>query len=213
MTDLGIVLSKEDLDIMMKEADINKDGRIDYSEFSKLMNGSFESYGNQAAQLQEKRKKTIQNTTSHSNGTISSGTGHQNSTHVTIYKSPSSSSLTSHPTCRSPPRSSSFQRLPPPLYRPPPPPYPPPPLPDSVDKDKDGAVMVMSSEEEMRAAFRVFDMDGDGLIDHDELRETMHHLNEPLTDEDVDSMIRVVDRNFDGKVDYEEFIQLIRFSK
>jgi calmodulin len=31
MTDLGIDLSREDLDIMMEEADINKDGRIDYA--------------------------------------------------------------------------------------------------------------------------------------------------------------------------------------
>jgi Ca2+-binding EF-hand superfamily protein len=31
MIDLGIPLSREDLDVMMQEADINKDGRIDYS--------------------------------------------------------------------------------------------------------------------------------------------------------------------------------------
>lgn len=31
MTDLGIDLTKEDLDVMMEEADINKDGRIDYA--------------------------------------------------------------------------------------------------------------------------------------------------------------------------------------
>ena len=31
MTDLGIDLTKEDLDVMMDEADINRDGRIDYA--------------------------------------------------------------------------------------------------------------------------------------------------------------------------------------
>ena len=31
MNDLGIELSRENLDRMMSEADINKDGRIDYS--------------------------------------------------------------------------------------------------------------------------------------------------------------------------------------
>jgi len=31
MNDLGIELSREDLDAMMDEADVNKDGRIDYA--------------------------------------------------------------------------------------------------------------------------------------------------------------------------------------
>jgi len=33
MIDLGIDLSREDLDVMMEEADINKDGRIDYAGY------------------------------------------------------------------------------------------------------------------------------------------------------------------------------------
>jgi len=31
MNDLGIELSRRDLDAMMDEADVNKDGRIDYA--------------------------------------------------------------------------------------------------------------------------------------------------------------------------------------
>ena len=64
-------------------------------------------------------------------------------------------------------------------------------------------VMRLSSEDEMRAAFRVFDLDNNGLIDSDELRLTMSRLGEVVTDADVGAMIRAVDRNNDGKVDYE----------
>jgi len=63
--------------------------------------------------------------------------------------------------------------------------------------------MTLNSEEEMRAAFKVFDLDGNGLIDSEELRLTMSRLGEAVTDADVDAMIRAVDRNQDGKVDYE----------
>jgi len=58
-------------------------------------------------------------------------------------------------------------------------------------------------EDDMRRAFRVFDIDGDGLIDADELCLTMYNLGETLTDDDVNAMIELVDRNDDGKVDYE----------
>lgn len=60
-----------------------------------------------------------------------------------------------------------------------------------------------SAEDQMRTAFRVFDIDGNGLIDAEELRLTMQHLGEKLTDRDVEAMILAVDRNRDGKIDYE----------
>ena len=66
-----------------------------------------------------------------------------------------------------------------------------------------GTFMTLTSEDEMRAAFRVFDLDGNGLIDSDELRLTMSQLGEAVTQQDVDAMIRAVDKNNDGKVDYE----------
>jgi len=56
---------------------------------------------------------------------------------------------------------------------------------------------------ELRQAFRVFDIDGDGLIDADELRQTMANLGETLSDHDVRAMIREADRNGDGKVDFD----------
>ncbi|ESO01021.1 hypothetical protein HELRODRAFT_148427, partial [Helobdella robusta] len=58
-------------------------------------------------------------------------------------------------------------------------------------------------EDEMRSAFKIFDIDGNGLIDAQELKQTMQNLEEVLTDKDVEAMILAVDKNGDGKVDYE----------
>lgn len=57
--------------------------------------------------------------------------------------------------------------------------------------------------EEMRQAFRVFDIDGNGWIDANELKVTMFNLGENLSDRDVKQMIKLADRNGDGKIDYE----------
>jgi len=57
-------------------------------------------------------------------------------------------------------------------------------------------------ENEMRQAFRVFDHDGNGLIDEKELKTTMKNLGETLTNDDVKAMIKAADKNGDGKIDY-----------
>ncbi|KAH9507180.1 putative N-acetyltransferase 8B [Bulinus truncatus] len=60
-----------------------------------------------------------------------------------------------------------------------------------------------------RAAFRVFDKDGNGFITTDELRLAMTSMGEKMSEKEVDQMIREADRNGDGRVDYNEFIRLI----
>ena len=67
----------------------------------------------------------------------------------------------------------------------------------------DEEAKLQRQESELRQAFRVFDIDGDGLIDAEELRQTMANLGETLSDHDVHSMIREADRNGDGKVDFD----------
>jgi len=57
--------------------------------------------------------------------------------------------------------------------------------------------------EEMRQAFRVFDIDGNGVIDENELKVTMFNLGEDLSDAEVKQMIKLADRNGDGQIDYE----------
>nr|KAG5711886.1 hypothetical protein BaRGS_026327 [Batillaria attramentaria] len=65
------------------------------------------------------------------------------------------------------------------------------------------------SEEEIREAFRVFDKDGNGFISAAELRHVMTNLGEKLTDEEVDEMIREADIDGDGQINYEEFVAMM----
>lgn len=151
MSDIGVRLSSEELDVMMNEADTNKDGKIDYIEFSKLMKGSFEKYAQQATRLHEMN----------STNTPKLATDNRNS----FAHAPSS-------------RQRRQTKLP--------------------------------EEEEIRAAFKVFDIDCNGLIDAGELRMTMLHLGQTFSQPQVEAMIKAVDRNRDGKIDYEEFLDMMR---
>ena len=61
----------------------------------------------------------------------------------------------------------------------------------------------VDAETELRQAFKVFDRDGSGSIDTEELRHVMKSLGEDLTDEQIDEMIREADKDGDGTVDCE----------
>lgn len=60
----------------------------------------------------------------------------------------------------------------------------------------------------LREAFKMFDRDGNGYIDADELRLCMMNLGEKLTLEEVEEMIREVDVDFDGRMNYEGKIDI-----
>merc|ERR1711874_106899 len=85
---------------------------------------------------------------------------------------------------------------------------------NEVDADHDGFVnfeefldmMSKSSEsgntqEDIRAAFKVFDKNGDGFISESELRHVMENLGEKLTEEDIQTMMTEADLDQDGMVD------------
>ncbi|CAJ0948516.1 unnamed protein product, partial [Mesorhabditis belari] len=61
-------------------------------------------------------------------------------------------------------------------------------------------------EADIRAAFKVFDKDGNGHISETELRHVMTSLGETLTEEELEDMIGEADVNGDGLVNYEEFV-------
>jgi len=78
--------------------------------------------------------------------------------------------------------------------------------------DFDEFVILMQSQsskddpdKELRDAFKVFDSDGNGSIDRDELKKLMTNLGQHLSDGEVDAMMELVDANNDGEISFEEF--------
>jgi len=64
-------------------------------------------------------------------------------------------------------------------------------------------------EEEMRAAFSVFDRNNSGSISASELRDVMLSLGETLTDEELRELMTENDVDGDGEISYEEFVQMM----
>lgn len=65
------------------------------------------------------------------------------------------------------------------------------------------------AEEELREAFKIFDVDGNGFISTQDLREAMTKLGERLTSEEADEMIREVNFDNQGEINIEEFIIML----
>jgi len=66
-----------------------------------------------------------------------------------------------------------------------------------------------SPEEEMRAAFSVFDRNNSGSISASELRDVMLSLGEALNDEELRELMCENDVDGDGEISYEEFVQMM----
>nr|CAB3267147.1 troponin C, body wall muscle [Phallusia mammillata] len=58
-------------------------------------------------------------------------------------------------------------------------------------------------EKELSEAFRLFDLNGDGFIEWDELKEAMEGTGECIEKWEVDEMMNDGDKNQDGMLDYE----------
>ncbi|KAL6503377.1 hypothetical protein OROGR_025300 [Orobanche gracilis] len=67
----------------------------------------------------------------------------------------------------------------------------------------------------LRSAFEVLDVDGDGKISYDDLRASYDGFSGPdVSDEDViGSMISMADSNKNGYVEYEEFARVLNRRK
>lgn len=64
-----------------------------------------------------------------------------------------------------------------------------------------------TQEEVCWAAFRVFDLDGDGKISKAELEQV---LQDGMVCEEMGEMIKAVDKNGDGEIDFDEFMEMMR---
>ena len=88
-----------------------------------------------------------------------------------------------------------------------------------LDTDGSGTVdfpeflTIMASErdevEEIREAFEVFDINKNGFISAEELRQVMTDMGENVTAEEVDEMIRAADMDNDGLVSFGEFSNMM----
>lgn len=63
--------------------------------------------------------------------------------------------------------------------------------------------------EDLLAAFRVFDKDGNGYITRDELKTAMDMIGEPVTETQLDEMLKATDIDNDGRINYEEFVKVL----
>lgn len=55
----------------------------------------------------------------------------------------------------------------------------------------------------------VFDKDGNGTIDLEELRTALTQIGETMTDTEVEELFEAADSNRDGSLDYNEFVELM----
>ncbi|WAR16357.1 CML8-like protein [Mya arenaria] len=64
-------------------------------------------------------------------------------------------------------------------------------------------------KEELKDAFRIFDKDGNGLIDTSELENVLKKYGEPLTHRQSKELISLMDKNRDGRVDMDDFVKFL----
>ncbi|KAH8366018.1 hypothetical protein KR093_008171, partial [Drosophila rubida] len=57
--------------------------------------------------------------------------------------------------------------------------------------------------EDLIAAFRVFDRDGNGFITRDELQTAMEMIGEPLNEQQLEQLLAIADLDQDGRINYE----------
>lgn len=63
--------------------------------------------------------------------------------------------------------------------------------------------------QDLVAAFRVFDRDGNGYITRDELKSAMDMIGENVTEYQLNEMLELADADKDGRINYEEFARLL----
>ena len=68
------------------------------------------------------------------------------------------------------------------------------------EKDVDG-------EEEVLKAFKVFDKDGNGLININELKDIILNMGNNWSENEINEMLAEADIDMDGYINYEDFVR------
>lgn len=61
----------------------------------------------------------------------------------------------------------------------------------------------------LKAAFEIFDRDGDKIISKAELRSVMASMGDNTNDKDFDEYFEAIDGDGDGKITWDEYLRLI----
>jgi calmodulin len=64
-------------------------------------------------------------------------------------------------------------------------------------------------DDTLRAAFAVFDSNGDGTISAEEVRRVVREMGEPVTEQDMAHMLSEIDEDGDGMINYAEFAKSV----
>ncbi|KAM9717291.1 calcium-binding protein 2 [Menidia menidia] len=73
-----------------------------------------------------------------------------------------------------------------------------------------GETVDMLGLKELKSAFVQFDLDGDGSINQEELKEALKTLlGEKLKKGELEEMLKELDINADGNIDFEEFVMML----
>lgn len=73
-----------------------------------------------------------------------------------------------------------------------------------------GETADMLGLKELQSAFVQFDLDGDGNINQDEMKEAVKSLlGEKLKKGELEEILKELDINADGKIDFEEFVMML----
>ena len=67
----------------------------------------------------------------------------------------------------------------------------------------------IDTEEELLNAFKVFDKEGNGLINLNELKHIMLKVCNNISESEINEMLKEADTDMDGYINYEEFIRSI----
>ncbi|XP_065561344.1 calmodulin-like [Artemia franciscana] len=71
----------------------------------------------------------------------------------------------------------------------------------------------IDAEKEIKEAFDVFDKDGNGHINVEELRYVSVNLGETFSDEDIAEMLKQADFDGNGVVNYKDFTRMMKLNQ
>ena len=65
--------------------------------------------------------------------------------------------------------------------------------------------------EEIKEAFKIFDMDNDGKISFKDFRNILNHFGENINDDEIDKIFKFIDADNNGLIDFNDFVENWKF--